>query len=83
MILGKMIKDGIIKEKDFGSLHIHYNKEKERFERDDLHMTLFRVSGAVMVDQQFLQIMDIIQQEIKPIRLECDSVDISTRFKYD
>ena len=37
----------IVSEKDFGRMHVNYNKERDKFEINEYHLTLFRVDGGV------------------------------------
>lgn len=53
------------------------------YENDAHHLTFFRLEGGVPCNEAFEQTMEEIKEMLKPLRLECDFMDISTRFKYD
>jgi len=42
-----MIRANIVSEKDFGRMHVSYNKEEDLFQINEYHLTLFRVESGV------------------------------------
>lgn len=64
-------------------MHIIYNKDNSMFEDKDHHLTLFRVSSGVPYDEHFQLAIQGYNENMAPLSLECDFLDISTRFKYD
>ena len=79
-IIRKMLEAKIVKEEDFGSMCVKFNKETNRFENNEIHLTLFRSFG-IPEDEYFIELMDTLKFE--PLKLDLDFLDISTRFQYD
>ena len=77
-----MLKKGIVSDEELQEMYIVYNEKKEVFEKEKLHLTLFWCSD-LYEDEKFLEVFKKIESRFKGEQLECDWVDISTRWHYD
>lgn len=82
-VIRAMLEAKIVYPEDFGSMHVKFNKQTQMFEINAYHLTLFRLEEGVVENGAFKDAMEAIRKALNPLVLDCDCIDISTRFKYD
>jgi hypothetical protein len=77
-----LLKEQIIAEDSLREMYIEFDKYKGMYVSRDPHITLFRCEG-LPENQQFLDCYQRIESLFVGFQLECDYVDVSTRWSYD
>jgi hypothetical protein len=63
-------------------MYIEYDRDRSLYVNRDPHITLYRCEG-LLEDQSFMECYKNIERLFCGHELQCDYVDISTRWSYD
>ena len=81
-LIRSLMKEDVIANEELKSMNIEYDHQSGLFKTKKLHITLFRCKG-LYENETFLERFEHVVENYMGKMLECDWMDISTRFAYD
>ena len=81
-LLRILLEAEIIVPSDLKAMNIEYDHHSNMYKNKKSHITLFRCKG-LRENKDFLEILPSFQDAFAGKKLDCEFLDISTRFQYD